>query len=193
MQLEAGARLAHYEIVSSLGTGGMGEVYLARDITLNRQVALKLPLAAAGMDTISRLRLVREAQVAAALEHPNVATIYEAGEHDGRPFIAMAYCPGETLKARLAHGPMPMAEVASILAQVADGLAAAHARGVLHRDLKPANVIVGSDGHARILDFGLARLIDPGGETVSRVTAAGRSRYFPLAMERQLQILAEAA
>ena len=150
----------------------MGVVYLAEDINLKRQVALKF-LAGHGETRDDARRLIREAQIASGLDHPNLATVYEVGEWQAVPFIALAYCHGETLKDRLARSPLPMADVVSILRQVADGMAHAHAAGVVHRDLKPSNIMVGPEGHVRILDFGLAQLLAPNTPTVSRITRPG--------------------
>ncbi|HET7697610.1 MAG TPA: protein kinase [Vicinamibacterales bacterium] len=173
MTFEAGAVIGHFRIVKPLGAGGMGIVYLAEDLQLARHVALKVLTATA--DPSSSRRVLREARAAGALDHPNIAAIHEVADHDGVPVIVMAYCAGETLQARLARGTLPIREIASAAAQAAAGLAAAHAGGIVHRDLKPANMMVGPDGHLRILDFGLATIDDPRGldETASRLTAVG--------------------
>src|SRR5688572_19846388 len=134
-----GTTVAHYRIIRRIGAGGMGTVYLAEDTNLNRRVALKFLSGEAPDSLEGAARLLREARAASALDHPHIATIYEIGEHDGRPFIAMAHYDGETLEARLAHGQMAMVEIARIVAEMADALAAAHAAGIVHRDLKPSN------------------------------------------------------
>lgn len=147
-----------YRVVRPLGHGGMGVVYLAHDPRLDRQVALKLlPPHVSGHEG-ARRRLVEEAKAASALDHPNIATVYDIGETaSGRLFLAMAYYEGETLRTRIERGPLPIAEARSIAKQVAEGLAAAHRRGIVHRDVKPANVIVTPEGVAKIVDFGVAR------------------------------------
>jgi dienelactone hydrolase len=170
-----GTRIGHFVVEAPLGAGGLGVVYLADDLKLNRKVALKFLTAATASDGTAVRRLLREARIAAALDHPNIATVYEIGEWESRPFIAMAYCPGATIKERLPAGPLPLSDVVSILSQMAGALAHAHAAGVVHRDLKPANVMVGPDGHLRILDFGLARQSSPDGATVSRLTTDGET------------------
>jgi serine/threonine protein kinase len=150
-----------YEVVASLGRGGMGEVWLARDLRLDRQIALKLlpPHISDDRDGVARLRL--EARAASALNHPNVCTIYALGTtRDGGLFIAMEYIEGQTLRARLTGHPLPIREALDLAAQIAAGLAAAHAAGVIHRDIKPENVMIRADGLVKLLDFGLAKL-DP--------------------------------
>ena len=160
-ELRPGAEIGRYRILSVIGSGGMGTVYRAEDTILERQVALKfLPPLSTRLD--DEERLLREARSAAALDHPNVCTIHEIGQtEDGRPFIAMALHEGETLGEKLGRGRMSTKEAVSIAIQIARGLGAAHARGILHRDVKPGNVIVGTDGTTRLLDFGLATFTDP--------------------------------
>ena len=166
-----GTTVSHYRVLSQLGSGGMGVVYLAEDLRLKRKVALKF-LRTSG-SAHPEARLLREAQAASTLDHPNVATIYEIGDWNGQPFIAMAYVPGETLQARLRRGPMALREIVEIAGQMASGLDAAHAMGVVHRDLKPANVVIGPSGQLKILDFGLAKFDSPDHETMTRVTDEG--------------------
>ena len=153
-----GRTLGHYDVISRLGAGGMGVVYQARDTHLDRLVALKfLPLDLV-LDEERRLRLVREARTSAALEHPNIAAVYEIAETpDGRMFIVMGYYEGETLRQRLQKRPLPLAEALEIAGQVAAGLAHAHGRGIVHRDVKPGNIMLTSDGLTKIIDFGLAK------------------------------------
>ena len=152
--------ISHYEILEPLGRGGMGVVYLARDLKLGRSVALKFLPADLGENEHARKRFLREAQAASALDNPRICTIYEIGEaEDGRPFISMAHCDGVTLKDRIAEGPLPVNEARAITIQIAEGLAAAHEAGIVHRDIKPANIMLTSSG-VRILDFGLAKLSD---------------------------------
>ena len=155
--LSTGARLAHYRIAGPLGTGGMGEVYRARDEQLDRDIAVKVLPSASFDDPAARARLVREARAAAALNHPNVCHIYKVGEADGHAYIAMELVEGQTLSAKLANGALPADRVLDYGRQLASALAHAHDRGVVHRDLKSNNVIVTSDGHVKVLDFGLAK------------------------------------
>jgi len=152
--------ISHYEILEPLGRGGMGVVYLAKDLKLGRSVALKFLPADLGENEEAKKRFLREAQAASALDNPRICTIYEIGEaDDGRPFISMAHCDGETLKDRIAGGPLPVDEARAITIQIAEGLVAAHDAGIVHRDIKPANIMLTSGG-VRILDFGLAKLSD---------------------------------
>ncbi len=151
----------------------MGTVYLAEDTKLQRRVALKfLPVDAARSSDASA-RLVREARAASALDHPHIGTIYEIGEADGQPFIAMAYYEGETLATRLARGPLTVAETARLVMEVADALDVAHQAGVVHRDLKPSNLMLTAAGHVKVLDFGIAIFSSPDAETMTRLTGAG--------------------
>ena len=160
MSLPPGAKLGRYEIRSKLGEGGMGEVYLAEDTRLHRKVALKiLPVALASNKDRMR-RFEQEAQAAAALNHPNIATIYEIGEHEGRHFIAMEFIDGQTLRELIYSQPTSLKKLLGYLQRVAEGLAKAHAAGIVHRDLKPDNIMVTRDGHAKLLDFGLAKLLE---------------------------------
>jgi serine/threonine-protein kinase len=150
-------RLAHYRIISRLGAGGMGEVYRARDEQLDRDVAVKVLPASSFDDPTARARLVREARAAAALNHPNICTVYEVGEADGHAYIAMELVEGRTLSAMLHAGPLPAEHVVHYGRQLADALTHAHERGVIHRDLKSNNVIVTPDRRVKVLDFGLAK------------------------------------
>jgi serine/threonine protein kinase len=169
----AGRRLSHYEIVTRLGSGGMGEVYLARDLTLGREVAIKVMKAGGSSEPDRLRRFEREARAAAALNHPNIATIYEVGEHEGTPFIAMELVEGKTLRQRLKEGPLPMEEVLRLATQVAGGLAKAHEAGVVHRDLKPGNLMVTTEGLAKILDFGLVKLLPHVSPVSGEITEEG--------------------
>jgi eukaryotic-like serine/threonine-protein kinase len=153
----SGARFAQYLIVDPLGAGGMGEVYRARDEQLDRDVAVKVLPASTFDDPTARARLVREARAAAALNHPNVCTVYQVGEANGQTYIAMELVEGETLSATLAGGPLPSLHVVLYGRQLADALVHAHDRGVIHRDLKSHNVIVTPDSRIKVLDFGLAK------------------------------------
>jgi serine/threonine protein kinase len=157
-----GRRLAHYEILAPLGAGGMGEVFLARDLRLGRKAAIKLLPASFSEDPRRVLRGEPEARAAAQLAHPNVCVVYEVGRaEDGRHFIAMEYVEGETLRARLVREAVSPAEAVDVAAQVAEALAAAHRAGIVHRDTKPENVMLRADGYVKVLDFGVAKVLDP--------------------------------
>jgi serine/threonine protein kinase/Tol biopolymer transport system component len=164
-----GSTVSHYRILDRLGGGGMGVVYKAVDLKLDRPVALKFLAGQRGASEEGKQRFMREARAASALDHPNICTIHEIDETgDGALFIAMALCEGETLRDRIERGPLPLAEAVAIAGQIAAGLACAHERGIVHRDVKPANVIVAPDGRVKIVDFGIAKLADQ-----SRITRAG--------------------
>ena len=156
-RLEIGETIGHYKIVQLLGSGGMGEVYLAEDLQLNRQVAVKILPSDSAFDPSAGKRLIREARAAAALDHPNIGSIYEVGDADGYKFIVMQYLRGETLAERIARGPIPAAEAVEIAIQIADALSAAHAHGVVHRDIKPSNVMIDAQRNVKVLDFSLAK------------------------------------
>ncbi|HEY8536072.1 MAG TPA: protein kinase, partial [Vicinamibacterales bacterium] len=159
-----GSTIQHYRIRRRLGEGGMGEVYLAEDTRLGREVALKFLPAAAQADPDRRLRLLTEARAASALRSPNIAAIYDIGQHEGTDFLVMEYAEGELLSARTARGPLPVRDAVDIAAQVADALAEAHARGVVHRDIKSANIVVNGRGQVKVLDFGLAKFVGGAGD-----------------------------
>ena len=173
-----GRTLSHYQVLSLLGAGGMGEVYLARDPRLDRTVALKILPGELAADPDRMQRFTREAKAASALNHPNVATIYDVGESDGISFIAMEHVEGETLLARISRRMTPP-EVVDIGVQAADALDVAHAKGITHRDIKPANLMLTHRGHVKVLDFGVAKVnrseeVSPNGDwTVEPVTAVG--------------------
>ena len=156
--LAAGSVLAHYRIASRLGAGGMGEVYLAEDLNLDRPVALKILPPEVAQDPDRMRRFVQEAKTASALSHPNVAHVFEIGEGGGVSFLAMEYIEGQTLNSRIEGAPLPLAEAIDIAIQTADALDAAHAKGIVHRDIKPANIMITPRGHVSVLDFGLAKM-----------------------------------
>ena len=158
MSLPDGARLGPYEVVARLGSGGMGEVYRARDTRLGRHVAVKVLPAQVSADPERLGRFEHEARAASALNHPNIVTIHDVGREGDAPWLAMELVQGRTLRALIGEGPLSVADLVRIASQVAEGLAAAHAEGIVHRDLKPENVMVTDEGVAKILDFGLAKL-----------------------------------
>jgi len=169
---------AGYVIERELGRGGMGVVYLARDVALDRLCALKMILAGAHAASDDAARFRTEAQAIARLRHPGIVAVYEVGEHDGRPFMALEFCPGGSLDAVLAKHPLPAKAAAALVRSLAEAVQAAHAANVLHRDLKPANVLLAADGQAKITDFGLAKKLDEAGATRTG-SIMGTPSYMP--------------
>ncbi len=171
-----GRTVSRYQIVEKLGQGGMGVVYKALDTKLGRPVALKF--ICYERDAIGRSRFLWEARAAAAIDHPNICTIHDIDEtEDGCPFMAMAFYEGETVKSRVARGPLPIAEAVDLILQATEGLACAHARDVVHRDIKPANLLITPEGQVKIVDFGLARL-NGGTRMTRRTSTVGTVAYM---------------
>ena len=181
MTLPAGLKLGPYEVIAPLGAGGMGEVYRARDPRLNRDVALKVLPEAFAADADRLRRFEQEARAAGSLNHPNIIAVHDFGSHDGATYVVSELLEGETLRGRLASGALAPRRAVDYALQIAHGLAAAHEKGIVHRDLKPENLFLTEDGRVKILDFGLAKLVQPEAEadrqtsipTVSRGTEPG--------------------
>ena len=170
--LQSGVRLGPYEVLSAIGAGGMGEVWKARDTTLGRDVALKILPDHLALDPDRLARFKREAQILASLNHPNIAAIYGFQESDGVQALVLELVEGPTLADRIAQGPIPVDEALPIAKQIAEALEAAHEQGIIHRDLKPANIKVRPDGTVKVLDFGLAKAMEPTRQRVRLSTVA---------------------
>src|SRR6266404_5492117 len=174
MTLAAGTKLGRYEIRSKIGEGGMGEVYRARDTKLNRDVAIKVLPAALSQDEDRLRRFEQEAQAASALNHPNILAVYDVGTHDGAPYVVSELLEGESMKERLDDDPIAQRKAVDYAVQVTHGLTAAHEKGIVHRDLKPDNLFITNDDRVKILDFGIAKLIEPVGEGIAQTDIATR-------------------
>ena len=188
-----GSTISHYKITDKLGEGGMGVVYKAEDTSLDRPVALKFLAAHLVSDEDIRKRFEREAKAAAALNHPNICTVYEIAEDNARTFIAMAFLEGEGLDKKIEAGPLKLKDMLDIAIQTAKGLQAAHGKGIVHRDIKPANLMVGPDGHITIMDFGLAQLADRSkltrlDETMGTVTYMSPEQTYGMELDHRTDI-----
>ena len=178
MPFAEGENIGPYRIIEQLGQGGMATVYKAYHAALDRYVALKVLHPAFNEDATFTARFQREARVVAKLEHPSIVPVYDYAEHENRPFLVMKYIEGETLKARLARGPLNAAEITRVVDAVGSALAYAHQQGILHRDIKPSNVLISNDGQMYLADFGLARIAQAGESTLSSDSIMGTPQYI---------------
>jgi len=175
MKLEKGTTISHYKILSEIGKGGMGEVYLAQDTKLNRKVAIKFLNEKYGKDVEKLKRFTQEAQAASALNHPNILMVHEIDETDGNNFIVTEFIEGNTLRESLGKKEsIPLNTILKIGIQVSEALSAAHAAGIVHRDIKPENIMIRKDGYVKVLDFGIAKLIEK--KTVKDVSLEGETK-----------------
>src|SRR3989441_240073 len=192
LTIAPGTNVGHYKVIDSLGVGGMGEVYLARDTRLGRKIALKFLSAEFTKDEERVRRFQQEARAASALNHPNLITIFEIGEVESVHFIATEFIEGVTLRQRIAPSRMPTSELCEVAIQVASALAAAHAAGITHRDIKPENIMVRSDGYIKVLDFGLAKLAEkefsPATPETNPGVVMGTPRYMSPEQARGLDV-----
>src|ERR1039457_5019622 len=183
MSLAAGTKLGPYEIVAPLGVGGMGEVFRAKDTRLGRDVALKILPESFAREPDRLRRFEQEARAVATLNHPNILAVFDIGEHEGSPFLVSELLEGESLREILDRGPLTQRKTIEYGVQIAHGLAAAHEKAIVHRDLKPENIFVTKDGRIKILDFGLAKLVQSSGDVERseerRVGKEGRYRWSP--------------
>jgi len=167
-----GQTISHYKITDKLGGGGMGVVYKAEDTRLGRDVALKFLPEGLQQDSTARKRFLREAKSAAALDHPYICKIYEVGEEEGQSFISMEYIQGQTLSQKLTEGPLPLRNALQMAIEIAEALNAAHKKDIVHRDVKPSNIMLTSDGHVKVTDFGLAKRVTPPEDQGEEITTA---------------------
>src|ERR1035438_5980892 len=175
MALASGTKLGPYEIVSPLGAGGMGEVYLARDTRLDRSVAVKILPSHLSKDPEAKQRFDREARTISSLNHPNICTLHDVGHQDGTDYLVMELLEGQTLAERLSKGPLPIDQVLKYGAEICDGLERAHRGGVVHRDLKPGNIMLTKTG-AKLMDFGLAKESGASATAASGLTATAKTQ-----------------
>ena len=156
-----GTSISHYKVLEKIGEGGMGEVYLAQDTTLDRKVALKFLPEELAQDPAAQRRFLREAKSAAALDHPFICKIYEVGKAEEKSFISMEYIQGMTMRQKLREGPLPLKNALETSVEIAEALEAAHQQNIVHRDIKPSNIMLTPESHVKVMDFGLAKRITP--------------------------------